>query len=110
MSKKPELNVDDKNFLWLEDFKLPLKFYLNRMSLQFHDKNNMRSARRGTSLVEVHLVQFVEFLLSQKRYHICPVCFQNSRIDVRLEIVDYQLKLISRCRRCTFEWRHDEWN
>lgn len=106
---RDNIHFDDQGFVWLEGFKLPFKFFLRRMEFQFYDKDKIRSERRGYAFIQIHLVDLMNFILKQKHFMVCPVCFQEREIRVRVGYVDSELALFNQCTTCKFEWRHDEW-
>ena len=53
--------VDDRGFLYIDDFRLPMRLIDNR-ELEFIDKDRIRSVARGTRIVCVPLDQFASLV------------------------------------------------
>ncbi len=45
--------IDDRGFLWYGNFRLPCRLVVEHGTLQFKDKDHIRSMERGTEFVEV---------------------------------------------------------
>lgn len=48
-----DLYIDERGFLYVDDFKLPCKLNLDTGCLEFKDKDHNRSAIRGSEFVQV---------------------------------------------------------
>lgn len=107
--KKPVLSFDDKNFLWLNDLKLPIKFFVNRMQFQFYDKNAVSAEKRGTPFVYIHIMALLNYIIGLRQHAECPICNQHVKVHSDIVKDGGEFILLSRCSICNFQWRHDEW-
>lgn len=52
------LYIDDRGFLWVDDFRLPCRVNLDAGYYEFVDKDRQRSMTRGTRFVTVPISMF----------------------------------------------------
>jgi hypothetical protein len=52
------LYIDDRGFLWADDFRLPCRVDLTAGFLEFIDKDHIRSEQRGSRYVNVPIEIF----------------------------------------------------